>query len=149
MHRLKKTVCSTMMIKFSTSPLLFAAVLLVGSCQGDQAAQDNGGGGFLQDGKGMFSYNPVADNGPFFWPTLDTGEDENQCSGSSQSPVGINAVPYCSIQNAPYDFEVRTREQACLGTHGSDAIHAYHALCFFVTYIGRNMLYGELELLQQ
>lgn len=73
----------------------------------------------LVDGKGLFSYDPVADNGPKFWPALETA-DPNQCMGDRQSPVGINAIPYCSLTNAEYNFNGGTCPTGSLVYYNND-----------------------------
>ena len=81
----------------SSLPLAAAALLSLPLAQGD---------------RDPFSYDPTAPNGPKLWPTLDTGDDENQCSLSSQSPIGINAVEFCALENAEYTFDVSTLHDA-------------------------------------
>jgi hypothetical protein len=62
----------------------------------------------LNDGKGLFSYNPDSNNGPEFWFSLDTSPDENMCTGNRNSPVGLNMMSPedCIETNAGYTFEV-------------------------------------------
>jgi hypothetical protein len=64
----------------------------------------------LEDGKGLFSYNPDADNGPEFWALLDTSPDENMCAGNRNSPVGLSVMSPedCIKTEAGYTFEVNT-----------------------------------------
>jgi hypothetical protein len=62
----------------------------------------------LEDGKGLFSYNAGADNGPEFWQFLDTSPSENMCAGNRNSPVGLSLITDCTETNTEYTFEVNT-----------------------------------------
>jgi len=95
----------------SSLPLAAAALLSLPLAQGDGDP---------------FSYDPTAPNGPRLWPTLDASATgywrrQNQCSLSSQSPIGINAIEFCRIENADYTFDVSTLHDA-----------SYYMISFFL-----------------
>jgi carbonic anhydrase len=61
----------------------------------------------LGAGEVEFSYDPASDVGPEFWKDLEM--DNNQCGGTSNSPIALSSQKCTSF--ADYKFTVRRRNE--------------------------------------
>ena len=112
----------------------------------------------IKDGKGLFSYDSMADNGPDFWHLIDTSPDVNACDGNRQSPVGFSAEDLltCDVTNADYTFNVSKGQLGVSASEKKVLLHICKRICSFSLLFrclllpsGWYMYFGSTCLLQQ